>query len=49
MTKQKVAIDLASGSLLIMKGTCQHHWVHALPKTKKVIQARINLTFRTIF
>jgi len=48
LTKQKVALCLASGSLLVMKGTCQHHWVHALPKSKKVTQPRINLTFRKI-
>ncbi len=45
---EKVEIILASGSLLIMKGTCQHHWVHSLPKSKKVLNPRINLTFRTI-
>jgi len=46
---EKVEILLASGSLLIMKGTCQQHWVHSLPKSKKVLHPRINLTFRTIY
>jgi alkylated DNA repair dioxygenase AlkB len=46
---EKVEIILAAGSLLIMKGTCQQHWVHSLPKSKKVPDPRINLTFRTIY
>lgn len=39
---------LENGSLLIMKGTTQHNWLHQIPKTKKKIEARINLTFRII-
>ena len=46
---EKIEIILASGSLLIMKGPCQKHWVHSLPKSKKVSDPRINLTFRTIY
>lgn len=41
-------IELTSGSLLIMKGAMQHHWVHQIPAQKKVKNPRINLTFRTI-
>ncbi|MEO8235156.1 MAG: alpha-ketoglutarate-dependent dioxygenase AlkB [Flavobacterium sp.] len=44
----KQNIVLEHGSLLIMKGTTQHFWKHQIPKTKKQIGARINLTFRTI-
>lgn len=47
-TKETVAITLAHGSLLIMKGTTQTHWLHRLPPTKKIQKPRINLTFRTI-
>lgn len=47
-TKTTVSVILDHGSLLIMKGTTQSHWLHRLPPTKKVRQARINLTFRTI-
>ncbi|HTI94450.1 MAG TPA: alpha-ketoglutarate-dependent dioxygenase AlkB [Puia sp.] len=47
-TGQLVETLLESGSLLVMRGTCQEHWLHALPKTKKVRQPRVNLTFRTI-
>ena len=40
--------ELTSGSLLIMRGALQHHWVHQIPAQKKVKNPRINLTFRTI-
>jgi len=40
--------ELSSGSLLIMRGALQHHWVHQIPVQKKVKNPRINLTFRTI-
>ncbi len=39
---------LAHGSLLLMGGTCQHHWRHGVPKTKAEVGPRINLTFRNI-
>lgn len=48
LTQEKVELWLDDGSLLLMAGTTQHHWLHTLPKTKKVSRARINLTFRTI-
>lgn len=44
----KVEVFLEHGSLLVMKGSTQTHWLHRLPPTKKVNTARINLTFRTI-
>lgn len=47
-TKEKVDFHLASGSLLLMRGETQKYWLHQLPKTKKVYQPRINLTFRNI-
>lgn len=47
-SKQKISLLLEHGSLLVMKGTTQTHWLHRLPPTKKVKRARINLTFRTI-
>jgi alkylated DNA repair dioxygenase AlkB len=40
--------ELTSGSLLIMRGALQHHWVHQIPAQKRVKEQRINLTFRTI-
>jgi alkylated DNA repair dioxygenase AlkB len=44
----KLTYDLAHGSLLVMGGTSQHHWVHGVPKTKAAVEPRINLTFRNI-
>jgi alkylated DNA repair dioxygenase AlkB len=46
-SKEKRALDLAHGSLLLMGGTLQHHWVHELPKTAQPVGERINLTFRS--
>ncbi len=45
-TNEKVELILEHGSLLVMKGTTQTHWLHCLPKTKMVRHPRINLTFR---
>ena len=44
----KMELSLKHGTLLIMKGELQHHWQHSVPKEKKVIETRINLTFRII-
>jgi len=41
-------IPLKSGSLLIMAGETQHYWKHQIPKTKKPIGPRLNITFRVI-
>ena len=41
-------IRLHHGSLLIMKGSTQEFWKHQLPKTKKKVDPRVNLTFRVI-
>lgn len=46
--KTTISLNLAHGSLLLMKGTTQTHWLHRLPPTKLVSKPRINLTFRTI-
>ena len=47
-TAEKVELLLEHGSLLVMKGTTQTHWLHRLPPTKKITTPRVNLTFRTI-
>ncbi len=47
-TDEKVELLLEHGSLLIMKGTTQAHWLHRLPPTKRILKPRVNLTFRTI-
>jgi alkylated DNA repair dioxygenase AlkB len=45
---EPVAIDLERGSLLIMRGDTQRYWKHQLPKSKRVAEPRVNLTFRNI-
>lgn len=45
-TEEKVSVTLAPGSLLLMQGTTQTHWIHQLPKSKKIMEPRLNLTFR---
>ena len=47
-TKAAVALDLDSGSLLVMQGALQHHWRHCVPKDPHCLEPRINLTFRRI-
>lgn len=47
-TGQRIDINLKHGSLLIMLGELQHYWKHQVPKSKKEMKERINLTFRTI-
>ena len=46
--KEKIDLILGNGSLLVMKEQIQTHWMHQLPKSKKISEPRINLTFRTI-
>lgn len=48
VTKEKIDIRLEHGSLLVMKGTTQTHWLHRLPPVKNVNTPRVNLTFRTM-
>ena len=45
---ERYKLKLHHGSLMIMKGEMQHHWVHQIAKTKRDIGERINLTFRQI-
>ena len=45
---QTAEIVLEHGSLLVMKGETQTHWLHSIPKAKPILAPRINLTFRTI-
>ncbi len=45
---ESVRLTLGHGSVLIMGGDTQHHWVHQIPKTRQDCEPRINLTFRWI-
>lgn len=46
--KNKREITLKNGSLLIMKRGFQSKYQHSIPKTRKKVEERINLTFRKI-
>ncbi|MET3875109.1 alpha-ketoglutarate-dependent dioxygenase AlkB [Chitinophaga sp. OAE865] len=46
--QRKHELLLQHGSLLVMKGPLQEYWEHQVPKTTKVSDGRINLTFRFI-
>ena len=48
ITKEVISIILESGSVLLMKANTQSHWMHALPKSAKIKDPRINLTFRLV-
>lgn len=47
-SNETLSFRLAHGSLLVMAGTCQHHWHHGVPKTTETVGERINLTFRKL-
>jgi alkylated DNA repair dioxygenase AlkB len=42
-------VELTGGSLLLMGGTCQRHYRHAIPRdAKRPLQERVSLTFRRL-
>ncbi len=47
-TKETISLLLEHGSVLVMKGVTQDHWLHRLPPTTRIKTPRINLTFRSI-
>ena len=45
---QRLKLELGSGDLLIMAGQLQVNWQHQVPKTRRAVGERINLTFRHV-
>ena len=45
---QKANILLPHGSVLIMRGATQQHWLHQIAKSRRAMSPRINLTFRLV-
>jgi alkylated DNA repair dioxygenase AlkB len=43
-----ITMPLTHGLLLVMGGSCQHHYRHGVPKEPSVTEERINLTFRLL-
>jgi alkylated DNA repair dioxygenase AlkB len=48
-SSEKHKFNLANGSLLIMQGQTQQRWQHSLPKRKRCVDPRINLSFRQVY
>ena len=46
--ERRIELLLDDGSLLLMAGSLQAHWQHAVPRSRRVRAPRINLTFRLI-
>lgn len=42
-------LELGHGDLLLMAGVTQHAYLHAVPKTKRLVGERLNLTWRRVF
>jgi alkylated DNA repair dioxygenase AlkB len=47
-SRRRAALNLESGSLLLMWGRSQRIWQHAVPKLRTHVGRRINLTFRDV-
>jgi 2OG-Fe(II) oxygenase superfamily len=47
-TRETMTFEPGNGTLIIMAGTMQQFWQHEVPKTKKQVGERINLTYRQI-
>jgi alkylated DNA repair dioxygenase AlkB len=43
---RSIRFELASGDLLVMGGSCQRTWQHAVPKTRRPVGPRISAQFR---
>jgi alkylated DNA repair dioxygenase AlkB len=45
---ERRALELPSGSLLVMRGACQRRFRHGIPREPRVTDERISVTFRAI-
>jgi alkylated DNA repair dioxygenase AlkB len=43
---QTIRHDLGHGDLVVMGGSCQRTWEHAVPKTARAVGPRISVQFR---
>ncbi len=44
--RSSIRLDLGHGDLVVMGGSCQRTWEHAVPKTARAIGPRISVQFR---
>ena len=47
--QEKVGLMLHSVQLIVMRGQTQRYWKHALMKSSKITEPRLNLTFRYFY
>ena len=45
---ETLSLSLGEGSLLVMGGALQRSWVHRVPRTRRAVGPRLNLTFRVV-
>jgi alkylated DNA repair dioxygenase AlkB len=43
---QSLRFTLGHGDLIVMGGSCQRTWEHAVPKTTRLVGPRISIQFR---
>ena len=43
------SIELTNGMYVLTKGETQHKWEHTIPKSSRIAEPRVNLTFRILF
>jgi len=46
--RDRFELSPGHGSLIVMRGDMQRHWQHQIPRTRRPVAARINLTFRRV-
>ena len=44
----RASVDLQDGDLMVMAGATQTLWVHSVPKVRRPVGPRVNLTFRSV-
>lgn len=47
-SKETIKVPLLPGSVVVMSGECQLSWEHQIPKSRRVTEPRLNLTFRYV-
>jgi alkylated DNA repair dioxygenase AlkB len=40
-----IRYEVGHGDLLVMDGSCQRTWEHAVPKTRRPVEPRISIQF----
>ena len=43
-----LSLEMGHGDLLVMGGSCQRTWEHAVPKTARPVGPRISVQFRPL-